>query len=150
MKEIHSHKNEKSCSSCATDVFEEKEPFWKQKKILIILTSGIILGIGLYLEFLTEQHLFAQILFLIVVIVSGYSIIRKGILSLWKKRLDMNFLMSTAAVGAFLIGHGEEGAAVIFLFFIAEFLEDYAADRARKSVASLLKLAPETDRKSVV
>ena len=144
MKEIHSHKNEKSCSSCATDVFEEKEPFWKQKKILIILTSGIILGIGLYLEFLTEQHLFAQILFLIVVIVSGYSIIRKGILSLWKKRLDMNFLMSTAAVGAFLIGHGEEGAAVIFLFFIAEFLEDYAADRARKSVASLLKLAPET------
>lgn len=144
MKETHSHENEKSCSACATDIFEEKEPLWKQKKILIIVIAAILLAIGLYFEFLTKQHLLAQILFLVVVIVSGYSIIKKSFISVLKKRLDMNFLMSIAAVGAFLIGHGEEGAAVILLFFIAEFLEDYAAERARKSVASLLKLTPET------
>ncbi|MFQ6119990.1 MAG: heavy metal translocating P-type ATPase, partial [Methanosarcinales archaeon] len=140
----HSHENKKSCSICATDIFEEKKPLWKQKKILIILTAGIILAVGLYFEFSIEQHSLAQILFLIVVIVSGHSIIKRGFLSVLKKRLDMNFLITIAAAGAFLIGHGEEGAAVIFLFFIAEFLEDYAAERARKSVASLLKLAPET------
>ena len=134
----------KSCSCCATDIFEEKEPLWKQKKVLIILTAGIMLAIGLYFEFLTELHLPAQILFSIVVVVAGYQIIKKGFLSLLRKQLDMNFLISIAAIGAFLIGHGEEGAAVIYLFFIAEFLEDYAAERARKSVASLLKLAPET------
>lgn len=144
MKEKHSHKTEKSCSTCATDIFEEKEPLWKQKGILIIVIAGIIFGVGLYLEFLTEQHLFAQILFLATVLISGHDIIKKGLLSVLRKRLDMNFLMSIAAAGAFLIGHGEEGAAVIFLFYIAEFLEDYAAERARKSVGSLLKLAPET------
>ncbi len=133
----------KCCSACATDIFEKKEPFWKQKSILIIIIAGILLAVGLYYEFLTEQHLVAQILFLIVALVSGYKIIRNAFLSLWKKRLDMNFLITIAAVGAFLIGHGEEGAAVIFLFFIAEFLEDYAGERARKSIASLLKLAPE-------
>ena len=142
MQKNNEHK--KSCSTCATDIFEEKKPLWKQKGILIIATAGIVLGIGLYLEFLTEQHLLAQILFLAVVLISGYNIIKKGLLSVWRKRLDMNFLMSIAALGAFLIGHGEEGAAVMFLFFIAEFLEGYAAERARKSVASLLKLAPET------
>jgi len=33
---------------------------------------------------------------------------------------------------------------VMLLFFIAEFLEDYAGDRARQEVGSLLRLAPET------
>ena len=109
----------------------------------IIVISGIILGFGLYFEFLTKQHILAQILFLGVVLISGHSIIKKGVLAIWKKRLDMNLLISIAVGGAFLIKHGEEGAAVIFLFYIAEFLEDYAVRRARESVASLLKLAPE-------
>jgi len=51
---------------------------------------------------------------------------------------------NNAAAGAFAIGHGEEGAAVMLLFFVAEFLEDYAGDRARQEVGSLLRLAPET------
>jgi len=110
---------------------------------LIIIIAGILFGIGLYLEFLAHQYLFAQILFLAVVLISGHSLIKEGLFSVWKRRLDINFLISIAAAGAFLIGHGEEGAAVIFLFYIAEFLEDYATERARKSVASLLKLAPE-------
>jgi Cd2+/Zn2+-exporting ATPase len=143
MKETHNHKTEKSCSTCPTDIFDEKEPLWKQKGILIIIIAGILFGIGLYLEFLAHQYLFAQILFLAVVLISGHSLIKEGLFSVWKRRLDINFLISIAAAGAFLIGHGEEGAAVIFLFYIAEFLEDYATERARKSVASLLKLAPE-------
>ena len=48
-----------------------------------------------------------------------------------------------AAVGSFFIGHGEEGAAVIFLFYVAEFLESHASERARRSILSLMKLAPE-------
>ena len=70
----------------------------------------------------------ANIIFITVAIISGYSI---------------DLLIAIAAVGSFFIGHGEEGAAVILLFYVAEFLEDYAADRARKSIASLMELAPE-------
>jgi len=85
----------------------------------------------------------ATILFLAAVAVSGYHIVGRGLSSLFKKRLDMNLLITIAAAGAFLIGHGEEGATVIFLFYIAEFLEDYAVEKTRKSVGALMKLAPE-------
>ena len=135
--------HQKHSSLCAPDISPSKNRLLNQRGMAIIVISGIILGFGLYFEFLTKQHILAQILFLGVVLISGHSIIKKGVLAIWKKRLDMNLLISIAVGGAFLIKHGEEGAAVIFLFYIAEFLEDYAVRRARESVASLLKLAPE-------
>ena len=82
-------------------------------------------------------------LYLVVMGVAGYRIYKNALTDLLHKRVEMNLLMSIAAVGAFLIGHAEEGASVIFLFFTAEFLEDYSVQRARNSVTSLLKLAPE-------
>lgn len=143
-KKDNSH-DEKSCQLCAVDFFEEKEPLWERKQMISGIVSAVLLAFGLIYEFLTSQYLLAQVSFLLVVAISGKDIIKRAVKSLFKKRyLDMNFLISIAAVGAFLIGHGEEGAAVMFLFFIAESLEDYAADRARRSIKDLLKLAPET------
>jgi Cd2+/Zn2+-exporting ATPase len=133
-----------SCSSCSTDIFEEKPPLWKQRNIRIIALSSMLLVLGLSIEYVTGTTALSHILFLFVGVISGYSIAKKGISSLLKKRLDMNFLMTIAAVGAFSIGYGEEGASVLYLFFIAEFLEDYAGERARKSIGALVKLAPET------
>jgi Cd2+/Zn2+-exporting ATPase len=141
---VHNHENEKSCSSCATDIFEEKEPLWKYKKGLIIITASIFLAIGLYLEFFLKQDLFAQIIFSIVVLIAGYEILWKAVRSIIQLKFNMNVLMSLAAIGSFFIGHGEEGASVMFLFFIAEFLEDYASERAKISIDSLLKITPET------
>lgn len=57
------------------------------------------------------------------------------------KKFNMNLLMIIATAGAFMIGHGEER---ILLFFIAEFLEEYAGEQARRSVSSLLELAAKT------
>ena len=136
--------NESSCQMCAVDFFEKKDPSWKKKQVILAVTSGVLLALGLICELLISQYLLAQIFFLLVVAICGNNIIKRAIKSLFvKKRLDMNFLISIAALGAFLIGHGEEGAAVMFLFFIAEGLEDYAAERARRSIERLLKLAPE-------
>ena len=136
--------HEVSCSSCSTDIFEEKLPLWKQRNIRIIALASVLLLLGLSIEAVTGLTALSHILFLFVGVISGYSIAKKGIASLLKKRLDMNFLMTIAAVGAFSIGYGEEGASVLYLFFIAEFLEDYAGERARKSIGALVKLAPET------
>ncbi|MGH7672471.1 MAG: heavy metal translocating P-type ATPase, partial [Gemmatimonadales bacterium] len=58
-------------------------------------------------------------------------------------RLDMNFLMSAAIVGAILIGEPFEAATLAFLFSLAELLERFAVDRGRRSIARLVELAPE-------
>jgi len=133
-----------TCSVCSFEVPEEREPLWKERNLHIILVSSAILTVGLIFEFVLNIHLIAQIFFVAVVILSGYDIANNGLRSLLGKRLNMNMLMIVAAIGAFLIGHGEEGAAVIFLFFIAEFLEDHAIERTRRSVGALMKLAPDT------
>jgi Cd2+/Zn2+-exporting ATPase len=140
---------EKSCSHCATDIFEKKEPLWRQKKVLILSVSLVALVIGMYLEFVLLKESYVPIFYLFVIITAGYEIAKRALNSLLKKRFDMNFLMIIAAIGAFLTGHAEEGASVIFLFAAAELLEDYAGERARNSIAALLKLAPETARTKI-
>jgi Zn2+/Cd2+-exporting ATPase len=133
-----------SCKYCSANIFEEKKPENKFKAVYIIGISAIILILGLYLNFFTDQKTFALILFLTVAIISGYEIIPNGIKALIKGKFSISLLITIAAIGAFLIGEGAEGASVIFLFYIAEYLEDYAGERARKSIGSLIKLAPQT------
>ena len=136
----------RSCSTCGCeeDLLEEKEQIWDRKPLIIISTSAVLLVIGLYFDFFNGPILLTQLLFVSVIAVSGYEIIKNGMLALLKGNFTMNLLMTIAVLGSFLIGSGAEGAVVIFLFYIALYLENYAGEKARKSIASLLKLAPET------
>ncbi len=75
----------------------------------------------------------------------GWFVARRGLTALWINReLDMNFLMTLAAVGAVVIGEVQEAALVMFLFSLGETLEAYTMDRARQSIRSLVALAPAT------
>ncbi len=131
------------CPYCTVDLLEEDESS-KREPLIIITVSALILILGLYVEFILGLKLISQPLFLVVAAVSGYRIIKHGVLSLFHGSFTISILITIAAVGAFLIGEGAEGASVMFLYFIAEFLEDYAGERARKSIGALVKLAPET------
>jgi Cd2+/Zn2+-exporting ATPase len=140
--------NKKHCAVCfdIEELETEKKPLWREREVLIIVTSSVLLLIGLVSEFVWEEKTAAMMLFLGVAALSGHRIMREGVLSLLNLRFSIDLLITIAAVGAFLIGHGEEGAAVLFLFSIAEFLEEHASDRARNSIRELLRLAPETAR----
>jgi Cd2+/Zn2+-exporting ATPase len=67
---------------------------------------------------------------------SGWMALRSG------QGLDMNVLMTVAAVGAFVIGEYGEAATVIVLFSLGEALEGFTLERARDSIRSLMQLAP--------
>ncbi|MFX0097843.1 MAG: heavy metal translocating P-type ATPase [Candidatus Hodarchaeota archaeon] len=138
-----SYEHEQSCSMCATDVFKEKQANWQRKKIAIIIVSALLLATGLILDIILFLRVPATILFITMIGLTGYEIVPRGFSSILKKRPDMNFLMFTAVVGAFLIGHGEEGATALFLFYIAEFLEEWSVERNRLSIGSLMGMAPE-------
>ena len=57
---------------------------------------------------------------------------------------SIEMLMTIAAVGAVIIGAGEEGATVVFLFLVGEMLEGVAAGKARASIQALTRLVPKT------
>jgi len=56
---------------------------------------------------------------------------------------SIEMLMTIAAVGAVIIGAGEEGATVVFLFLVGELLEGVAAGKARASIQGLTGLVPK-------
>lgn len=58
-------------------------------------------------------------------------------------KLDIDFLMIAAALGAAAIGEWEEGALLLFLFTLSGALEEFAIDRTRAAIESLSDLRPD-------
>lgn len=130
----HSHENEGK----STHTHEHSEGGWTH-----LAASGLTIVAGIALRFLYGPTLISNLLLLATMILSGYRIAELGLRSLFGRYISINLLITIAAIGALAIGHIEEGAAVLFLFNIAEKLEDYAADRARHSIEALMELKPE-------
>lgn len=87
-----------------------------------------------------------DLFFLAAAGVGGWNFFPKGVRAARALALDMNFLMTVAILGAIGIGEYVEAAAIAFLFALAELLESYAVDRARRSVESLMEMAPDVAR----
>ncbi len=85
----------------------------------------------------------AGLLYLAASVAGGSNFAAAGVRAARTLKLDMNFLMSAALVGAILIGEPFEAATLAFLFSLAELLERYAVDRGRRSIEALVRLAPE-------
>jgi len=76
-------------------------------------------------------------------LLAGVPLARKGWATLrLTRRLDINILMTIAVIGAWAIGEALEAATVAVLFAVGEALEGFSADRARRSIRSLMSLAP--------
>lgn len=85
----------------------------------------------------------AGVLYTVASLLGGWNFAAAGWRAVRTLKLDMNFLMSAAIVGAILIGEPFEAATLAFLFSLAELLERFAVDRGRRSIARLVELAPE-------
>ena len=59
------------------------------------------------------------------------------------RKIDIQFLMIAVALGALVVNARTEGATLLFLFSLSNGLEQFANYRTRKSIESLLKVAPK-------
>ena len=77
-----------------------------------------------------------------VVVLGGWPLARGAVRAFGKRSLDMNLLMSAAVVGAGALGEWGEAAALVWLYAVANRVEERSLGRARGAIASLLDLAP--------
>ncbi|MDM5214863.1 heavy metal translocating P-type ATPase [Peribacillus sp. NJ4] len=122
----------------------QKEPFWKQKENIKVVFSVILLLISWILDNrYADGGIMPVIGYAAAIIVGGYSLFVNGLKNLVRLRFDMHTLMTVAIIGAAVLGEWGEGATVVILFAISEALEKYSMDKARKSIESLMNIAPK-------
>ena len=103
-----------------------------------------LLALAVIVSLVVDAELPAEILFLSSMAVGGWPIALAALTALRRRSLDMNVLMALAATGAVAIGDYAEGAWVLVLFAIGTTLETFALERSRRSVETLMELAPDT------
>lgn len=140
--------------SCGTpkplfDEPEEHGPWWKDTELMFPITAGVFCITAFILDH-TASPTAALACYWVALTAGGWTFIpgslRQLVTSKGRSRMGVGLLMTIAAVGAVLLGHVGEAAALAFLFSISETLEDRAMDRAQQGLRALLSLMPNTAR----
>ena len=83
-------------------------------------------------------------IFIVSYLIVGFEILRKAVRNIFRGKIfGENFLMSIATLGAFAIGKFPEAVAVMLFYQVGELFQDYAVDKSRKSIASLMDIRPD-------
>lgn len=113
-----------------------------KKRLCFIIASVILFVFSMIVKL--ENVWINNIIFLISYLLVGIKILKKAIKNILRgKVFDENFLMSLATVGAFAVGEFPEAAMVMILYQIGELFQDYAVNKSRKSIASLMDIRPD-------
>ncbi|HEY3186607.1 MAG TPA: cation-translocating P-type ATPase, partial [Solirubrobacteraceae bacterium] len=122
-------------------------PFWRRDaRALSTTASAVVLLVAVLASVGGAPRLVAEPLYLLSMMVGGWPIARAALGALRRRALDMNVLMTLAAVGAVGIGAYAEGAWVLVLFAVGTTLESFALERSRRSMEALLELSPAEAR----
>ncbi|MGI8844823.1 MAG: heavy metal translocating P-type ATPase [Thermoleophilaceae bacterium] len=122
-------------------------PFWRRDaRALSTTASAVLLVVAVSASLLGAQRVFAEPLYLLSMAVGGWPIALAAAGALRRRSLDMNVLMTLAALGAVSIGSYAEGAWVLVLFAVGTTLESFALERSRRSMDALLDLSPAQAR----
>ena len=126
---------------------ELRPAWWRDPALLPSLISGVFLLAGYGFEW-TGQGVAALVLQAGALVAGASTFVPGALRRLGRGRLGVGLLMTIAAVGAVLLGHVGEAAALAFLFSLAEALEDRAMERAKEGLRALLALIPQAVRLS--
>lgn len=108
------------------------------------ITSGFAGALGG--EEFAKPSIISIVFYIGAAICGAWYVAPKGLRALLRLRPDMNLLMVIAVIGAVFIGEYFEAATVAFLFAVSLALESWSVGRARRAIAALMSLTPDTAR----
>ncbi len=117
---------------------------YEQRRTLLTVASGGFLVTAFALRALGAAEWAVTAAYALAIVCGSFYVARSG-WATWRttRSLDMNALMSIAAIGAMAIGEWAEGATAMFLFSLGNTLEAKSMDRARQAIRKLLDLSPK-------
>ena len=123
---------------------ERRSAAWsgRRAQVALVVLAGLLWALSLVAEYALGIEALAAAAAVGAVVAGGRYVFPRGIRAAMQRALDMNFLMSIAAVGALLIGEYEEAGSVMFLYAVAQLLEGLSMDRARNAIRALMGLSP--------
>ena len=129
-----------------TDTLAEKtRAFWREMRSFIFLgLCGITLAASWITGWIGLAPVFPTALSVVSLIIGGYPILKSAIKTLLIPDLNVDTLVSLAAISATAVGAYREAAAVLFIMLFGESLEGLTVGMARKAIASLIQLSPKT------
>jgi Cd2+/Zn2+-exporting ATPase len=114
----------------------------EKKAMIATILCFLLMILGFILE--KTDNSYAFISYLLAIFFGGYKQTKEGLLDTIKnKHLNVDLLMALAAIGACIIGHWFEGAMLTFIFCLSGALEEYATNKSKKEISSLMNLQPK-------
>jgi Cd2+/Zn2+-exporting ATPase len=142
---------ERHSSSREDEDAEEEEgfegPWYRFPPIRNAGLGGIVLGLGWLAGKLGLGPAVQIPLYVVAIALGGYFWVREG----WEEFIEerevgIEALMAFATLGAVLLGQWFEAAFLVFLYGLAEGVEEYTFARTRSAIKALLDLAPKEAR----
>ncbi|KGX91151.1 ATPase [Pontibacillus halophilus JSM 076056 = DSM 19796] len=121
----------------------KEESSQKQRRDWMMIGSGALLASGFIASLLSLPSLLVTLLYAASIVIGGWKPVRSAYYAVKSRSLDMNVLMSSAAIGAALIGEWFEGAMVVWLFALGNALQNRSMEKTRDSIRGLMDLAPQ-------
>lgn len=113
-----------------------------KKTLIKILTSVALFLIALFVPF--KNVWVNNCIYIVSYLIVGLEVVIEAVENIFKGEIfDENFLMAIATIGAFAVGEFPEAATVMILYQIGELFQDYAVDKSRKSISSLMDIRPD-------
>lgn len=124
--------------------FERLRPWFTERLAASFVLITFITMIGGLVADWQEQPTLATVLYTIAYATGGYYGLKGSLEALRGWVIDIDLLMVLAAAGAALVGQPFEGVMLLFLFSLSNVLQDFALDRTRNAIRSLMDLRPDT------
>ena len=120
---------------------------WNRRETRLVIVATLLILPSLilheFLPMLSVENIWLDGLAIIAIVLAGYPVAQ----SAWRalsinREININVLMTLAAIGALIIGEYVEAGVVIILFVLGEAIEGFTAEKARHSIRVLMELAP--------
>jgi Zn2+/Cd2+-exporting ATPase len=125
---------------------ERTRSFWRERRSLVFTAlCGILLVFSWILGwFGIGGRGLPDGLAVVGLALGGFPIFKSAFKALLIPDLNVDTLVSIAAVSAAAVGAFQEAATVVFIMLLGESLEELTVGKTRSAIASLISLAPKT------